>query len=84
MPDRDAEIKLSRPYIGDEERRAVLEVLDSGMLAMGPRVAQFEDAFERVAGVRHAVATSSGTTARKSSPSKTRRARLATCGENAL
>ena len=41
----------------------MLEVLDSGMLAQGPRVAAFEDAFARLTGVRHAVATSSGTTA---------------------
>lgn len=56
-------IPISRPQIGPEEKAAVLEVLDSGMLAQGPRVAAFEEAFSRVAGTRHAVATSSGTTA---------------------
>jgi perosamine synthetase len=56
-------IPISRPYIGEEERRAVLEVLDSGMLAMGPRVAALESAVAEMAGVRHAIATSSGTTA---------------------
>ena len=56
-------IPISHPIIGEDEKRAVLEVLDSGMLAQGPRVARFEEAFARVAGVRHAVATSSGTTA---------------------
>lgn len=58
-----SEIPISHPIIGDEEKRAVLEVLDSGMLVQGSRVARFEEAFARVAGVRHAVATSSGTTA---------------------
>ena len=35
-------IPISKPWIGDEERAAVLAVLDSGMLAQGPRVAAFE------------------------------------------
>jgi len=41
----------------------VIEVLESGMLVQGPRVRALEDAFARLAGVRHAIATSSGTTA---------------------
>ena len=56
-------IPISRPWIGPEEKAAVLEVLDSGMLAQGPRVAAFEEAFSRLTGARHAIATSSGTTA---------------------
>ncbi len=56
-------IPLSRPHITDAERRAVLEVLDSGNLTMGPRVAAFEEAFARATGASWAVATSSGTTA---------------------
>src|SRR5438270_1387647 len=55
-------IPLSRPWIGPEEKAAVLEVLDSGMLAQGPRTAAFEEAFARMTGTRHAIATSSGTT----------------------
>src|SRR5665213_386240 len=56
-------IPISKPWIGDEEKAAVIEVLESGMLAQGPRVAAFEEAFARVTGSRHAIATSSGTTA---------------------
>jgi perosamine synthetase len=56
-------IPISRPWIGPEEKAAVLAVLESGMLAQGPRVAAFEDAFTRLTGTRHAIATSSGTTA---------------------
>jgi perosamine synthetase len=52
----------SSPWIGAEEKAAVLEVLESGMLAQGPRVAALEEAFTRFTGARHAVATSSGTT----------------------
>jgi len=55
-------ISIARPLIGDEEKQAVLEVLDSGILAQGPRVKAFEQAFAKMCGARHAVATSSGTT----------------------
>jgi dTDP-4-amino-4,6-dideoxygalactose transaminase len=55
-------IPLSRPWIGPEEKAAVIEVLESGMLAQGPRVAALEEAFTRLTGARHAIATSSGTT----------------------
>ena len=56
-------IPISSPFVGDEEKRAVLEVLDSGMLAQGPRVARLEAAFAHLVGVPYAVATSSGTAA---------------------
>ncbi|MCJ7622094.1 MAG: DegT/DnrJ/EryC1/StrS family aminotransferase [Anaerolineaceae bacterium] len=56
-------INIASPIIGEEEKNAVLEVLESGMLAQGPKVKAFEDAFADYCGVKHAVATSSGTTA---------------------
>ncbi len=56
-------ISIAKPVIGEEEKKAVLEVLDSGILAQGPRVAAFEKAFAEMTGVKHAIATSSGTTA---------------------
>jgi perosamine synthetase len=56
-------IPISRPIIGEEEKRAVLRVLGAGMLAQGPEVEAFEQAFARLCGVRYAIATSSGTTA---------------------
>jgi perosamine synthetase len=63
LPAQSRSIPLSRPAIGEEERRAVLRVLDSGHLAQGQVVEQFEQAFAQVAGTRHCIATSSGTTA---------------------
>ncbi|HXM72006.1 MAG TPA: DegT/DnrJ/EryC1/StrS family aminotransferase [Candidatus Dormibacteraeota bacterium] len=54
-------IPLAHPEIGEEEKRAVLRVLESGQLAQGPVVAEFEEAFARWIGVKHAVAVSSGT-----------------------
>jgi perosamine synthetase len=56
-------IPLARPDITDADREAVLEVLRGPTLAMGPRVAAFEQAMAEFAGVRHAVATNSGTSA---------------------
>ena len=56
-------ISIAKPLIESEEKQAVLEVLDSGILAQGPRVAAFEQAFAEMCGVKHAIATSSGTTA---------------------
>jgi dTDP-4-amino-4,6-dideoxygalactose transaminase len=56
-------IPISKPYIGDAEKQAVLQVLESGMLVQGPRVAALEEAFAAVCGVRYAIAVSSGTAA---------------------
>lgn len=41
----------------------VTEVLESGVIAQGPMVKRFEDAFAEIAGVEHAVAVNNGTTA---------------------
>jgi dTDP-4-amino-4,6-dideoxygalactose transaminase len=49
--------------IGEEEKAAVIAVLESGQLAQGPRVEEFEEKFAALCGVKHAVATSSGTSA---------------------
>ncbi|UCG22610.1 MAG: DegT/DnrJ/EryC1/StrS aminotransferase family protein, partial [Chloroflexota bacterium] len=54
---------IAKPYIGDSEKQAVQDVLDSGMLAQGKRVAAFEKRFAEICDVQWAVATSSGTTA---------------------
>jgi perosamine synthetase len=56
-------INMARPLIGDEEKEAVMAVLDSGQLAQGAVVAEFEQAFAGYCGVKHAIATSNGTTA---------------------
>lgn len=56
-------IPVSKPYIGEEEKQLVMEVLNSGMLAQGPKVAALEKRFAEISDVKHAIATSSGTTA---------------------
>jgi perosamine synthetase len=55
------DIPLARPVLGEAEEAAVLEVLRSGQLSLGPRVPAFEDAFARRLGAAHASAVSSGT-----------------------
>jgi len=56
-------IPVAKPFIGDEEINEVESVLRSGFIAQGPKVAEFEEKFANYIGTRHAVATSSGTTA---------------------
>ena len=56
-------IPVARPSIGIEEEKAVIDVLRSGWLAQGARVAEFEKRFAEYVGAAHAVAVSSCTTA---------------------
>ncbi|WP_328811090.1 MULTISPECIES: DegT/DnrJ/EryC1/StrS family aminotransferase [unclassified Rhodococcus (in: high G+C Gram-positive bacteria)] len=55
-------LDVMRPWLGAEEIAAVTAALESGWIAQGPRVAEFEAAFARRMGVHHAVAVSSCTT----------------------
>jgi|SRR5579859_698909 len=56
-------IPIARPIMEAEEQAAVAAVLASGQLAQGPVVHELETRFAEWTGARHAVATSSGTTA---------------------
>jgi dTDP-4-amino-4,6-dideoxygalactose transaminase len=56
-------IPVARPYIGTEEEQAVTEVLRSGWVTQGPRVAEFEEKFSQYIGCDYSVAVSSCTTA---------------------
>lgn len=56
-------ITLADVVIGDEERRAVDEVLRSGWLSMGPRTEQFERALGEMLAARHVLAVTNGTAA---------------------
>ena len=58
-------IPISKPDIGPAEEQAVLEVLRSGMLAMGRKTAEFEAAWAAYCGVRHAILMSNGTVAQE-------------------
>jgi perosamine synthetase len=56
-------IRLAKPWIGEDEQRAVAAVLESGQLVQGAQVERFEQAVAALVGRRHAVAVSSGTSA---------------------
>ena len=56
-------IPIASPVIDEQEKAAVLRVLESGILAQGPTVQAFETAFAERVGVRHAIAVGSGTDA---------------------
>ena len=55
------QIPLSMPDITQAEIDAVVDVLRSGRLSIGPRQARFEELVAARAGRRHGVAVSSGT-----------------------
>src|SRR5205809_863082 len=57
------QIPFSRPDFDDAETRAVAEVLASGWVSQGPKVARFEELFAERVGARHGVAVTSCTTA---------------------
>lgn len=56
-------LHVAKPYIGEEEINAVIEVLKSGMIAQGPKVAAFEEAFAASCGATYGIAVNSGTAA---------------------
>jgi perosamine synthetase len=56
-------IPIARPDIGDAEIAAVTDVLRSGMIAQGTRVAALEERWAAYVGTRHAIAVSNGTVA---------------------
>jgi len=56
-------IPVARPFIGVEEEQAVIDVLRSGWVTQGPRVAEFEQKFSAYIGCDYSIAVSSCTTA---------------------
>lgn len=56
-------ISIAKPILGDEEKKVVAEVLNSGGLAQGPKVLELERLFASYCGTKYAVALNSGTAA---------------------
>jgi UDP-4-amino-4-deoxy-L-arabinose-oxoglutarate aminotransferase len=59
----DNNLPLSRPTLGEEEIREIIDVIQSGWITSGPRAKRFEEEFSRYVGARHAVAVNSCTAA---------------------
>lgn len=57
------QIPLSQPDITDLERRAVLSVLKTPRLSLGPKLEEFEKIIGNYIGVKYAIAVNSGTSA---------------------
>lgn len=57
----EMKVNLSRPDITEAEIEAVTEVLRTPNLSLGPKVREFEQAFEEYIGIKHAITVSSGT-----------------------
>jgi perosamine synthetase len=56
-------IPIAKPQISQTEKDAVMAVLDSGMIACGHTVSEFEKSFAKYSGAAYGIATTSGTTA---------------------
>mgnify|MGYP000847071460 CR=1 FL=1 len=56
-------IQIATPKMGEEEWQALREPIETGWLTQGPKVAAFENEFARYHKVKHALATTSCTTA---------------------
>ncbi|HEY8870901.1 MAG TPA: DegT/DnrJ/EryC1/StrS aminotransferase family protein [Candidatus Limnocylindrales bacterium] len=56
-------IPIARPDLGPEEVDAVRDVLESGMIAQGRKVAELERRWSEFVGTRHTIAVSNGTAA---------------------
>jgi len=54
-------IPLAQPDLTWLERKAVLDVVESTFLSLGPKVPEFERAMAKYIGVKHAIAVNSGT-----------------------
>ena len=63
VPAEDTRIRLDWPDVGERELAEVAEVFKSGMLTMGPKVAEFEAEIARLCEVEYALAVTSGTAA---------------------
>lgn len=56
-------IPFFKPTIGEEEKKAINDVIDSGWLVMGPKTKEFEEKFAEYVSAEHAVFVDSGTAA---------------------
>ena len=63
MKNLKRKIPIAKPSFGNEEVEAVKKVLESGIVASGPRTQTFEKEFSEYLSVDHAIAVTNGTVA---------------------
>ncbi|MDP8247257.1 MAG: DegT/DnrJ/EryC1/StrS family aminotransferase [Candidatus Tritonobacter lacicola] len=63
MSDKKRKVPITKPCFGEEETRAVREVLRSGWIVQGPQVLEFERLVAAYTGAQFAIAASSCTSA---------------------
>jgi perosamine synthetase len=63
MSSNTKDLPFGMPQVGEEERRALLEVLDSGRYVHGPKMELFEERFAAFSEAPHAVSVASCTAA---------------------
>ena len=56
-------IPLFKPSLGEEELDSIRKTFESGWVGLGPRTKEFEDAFAKYVGSKHAIGTASATDA---------------------
>lgn len=56
-------VSLSKPDITNLEKEAVIKILETPCLSLGPKLKEFEEKMARYAGVKYAVGVNSGTSA---------------------
>lgn len=56
-------IPFTKTTLGEEEKKAIADVIDSGWVVMGDKTKQFEEEFAKYVGAKYAVCVDSGTSA---------------------
>ncbi len=56
-------IEIAKPYLDDQEQKAIAEVVATGWVSQGPKVVEFENIFAKYVGAKNAIAVTSCTTA---------------------
>jgi len=55
-------VPMSSPEINEDDRQAIMEVLDTSYLSIGPKIESFEESVRTYVGSKEAIGVSSGTT----------------------
>ena len=60
---REKFLPIATTVFGPEEKKEIIDAMDSGWITIGPRTKKFEEDLQSYLGVKHAIAVTSGSTA---------------------